>query len=295
LRKMKATLTLLKWSGITLLVTGLMFSSGVFTALLYGKITGKLSIYTGGVATPHEVHASEVAAVDDEQRQTQRTEQALPEVAELSVAVENLILAPPVSVLLSAPIIRQNPELPRGCEITSLAMLLQFYGIDVTKMDLLPQMKMDPTPIEWNGDGSIRYWGDPNNGFVGDITLKAKGFGIYHKALFPLLQSYIPTAEDLTGEPFERIEERLAKGIPVMVWTTTKYQKPEHWVEWDSANGRIRVTFSEHAVLMVGYDEQHVYLNDPLSGKQSVKVNKKQFLASWDALGNQALSYWEPK
>jgi uncharacterized protein YvpB len=42
---------------------------------------------------------------------------------------------------------------------------------------------------------------------------------------------------------------------------------------------------------MVGYDEKHVYVNDPLSGKKNVKIEKQQFIASWEALSRQALSY----
>lgn len=282
--------SVLKLGGAVSLIGGLMFSSGVFTALLYGKITGELNRYTGALES-HEVQAAESELVPTV------------EVEVLSAAPESYDLAEPEShdrtapdsIMLSAPVIRQNPELPRGCEITSLTMLLQFYGHDVTKMELLPKMKMDPTPIVWNPDGSIQSWGNPNVGFVGDITLKAKGFGIYHKALFPLLEDYVPSAVDMTGQSYLEIEQRLAAGAPVMVWTTTRYTVPDSWVEWESDDGPVKVTFSEHAVLLVGYDANHVYLNDPLSGKAQVKVNKEQFIASWEALGKQALTYIEPK
>lgn len=37
---------------------------------------------------------------------------------------------------LNVPIENQMPDLPNGCEVTSLAMLLNYYGIKVTKEDL---------------------------------------------------------------------------------------------------------------------------------------------------------------
>jgi uncharacterized protein YvpB len=55
------------------------------------------------------------------------------------------------------------------------------------------------------------------------------------------------------------------------------------------------VTFQEHTVLLVGYDENHVYVNDPRQGIKNLKVKKDQFLSSWEALGGQALSYKEFK
>ena len=36
------------------------------------------------------------------------------------------------SVKLDVPVILQNPELPNGCEVTSLAEVLQFYGFSVS-------------------------------------------------------------------------------------------------------------------------------------------------------------------
>lgn len=197
------------------------------------------------------------------------------------------------SAMIDAPLIKQKPELYSGCELTALTMLLQFYGVKKDKMALLPEMKKDPTQLKLGKDGSIQYWGDPNIGFVGDITGKQRGYGIYHAPLFILLKKYIPSGQDLTGESFEAIEQKLYEGIPVIVWTTVSFTVPsnEQWVVWDSPNGLVKATFKEHSVLLVGYDEEHVYVNDPLSGLKKFKVEKQQFIASWEAMGKQALSY----
>lgn len=50
------------------------------------------------------------------------------------------------NIIWNAPLISQNPEMKNGCEVTSLAMLLQYQGINVTKMTLASQVKKDPTP-----------------------------------------------------------------------------------------------------------------------------------------------------
>lgn len=263
------------WNGIKYvmviaLILILVFVSSVFGVLLYAKLSGKEWIlYPGG----------ESAYVQPR--------------ADIKPAVEEISPSSPKkrSHLLDAPIIRQFPELPAGCEITSLAMLLQYAGINKSKLDLVPEMKKDDTSIVWGSNGSIAFWGHPNNGFVGDITGKSKAFGIYHEALFELLQTYIPTSMDMTNMEFEEVERQISAGYPVIAWTTINFQIPQKWVTWDSPNGVIETTFMEHAVLLVGYDEQFVYVNDPWTGKKNVKIDKKQFIDSWKVMGKQALSY----
>ena len=82
-------------------------------------------------------------------------------------------------VLLDVPIIKQLPELPRGCEVTSLAMLLQYSGVNADKMTLARQIKKNPAKIH-KLNGQVHY-GDPNEGFIGDMyNIHKPGLGVYH-------------------------------------------------------------------------------------------------------------------
>lgn len=65
--------------------------------------------------------------------------------------------------IVDVPHIQQMPELPRGCEVTSLAMLLQYAGVSVDKMTLASEI----TTIPFRDSNGLR--GNPNDGFVGDI------------------------------------------------------------------------------------------------------------------------------
>ncbi|MDF2926848.1 MAG: hypothetical protein K0R57_5762 [Paenibacillaceae bacterium] len=268
----------LKYMAGFFMLVGLVFSSGVFSVLLYGRITGKewafsykyveAAPYAGVLAEPPSASPSPSPAPS-----------ARPEKK--------------ASVLLEAPIYRQHPELPSGCEITSLAMLLNYAGVAKTKMELLPDMPRDPTPMTKKADGTPAFWGNPNVGFVGEITGKGRGFGIYHGALFQLLEKYLPTAVDLTRGSFDELEQRLSEGIPSVVWTTIDFKVPPpgKWLTWETPTGPIETTFMEHAVLLVGYDEESVYVNDPWTGKGKFAVNKAQFIETWEVMGQQALSY----
>ncbi|WP_127587596.1 C39 family peptidase [Paenibacillus koleovorans] len=261
-----------KYSFTLLLIAGLLFSSGVFSVLLYAKITGKDVEW---FSPPHvEAQPNEIVTPTPEPPAPTPTPEPVK----------------PASAMLDAPVVKQLPELPSGCEITSLTMLLNYYGVAKTKMELVPEMKKDPTAIAYK-DNRISYWGNPNVGFVGEVTGKGKGFGIYHGPLMELLQAYVPTAVDMTGGTFDALERQVAAGIPAVVWTTIDYKVPTEWVEWNTASGPVVTTFMEHAVLLVGYDETNVYVNDPLSGRKNMPLNKAAFIQVWEVMGKQALSY----
>lgn len=273
---MKLLLNMAKYATAFFMMVGLVFSSGVFSVLLYGKIMGK----EWAISYEH-VDAAPISAVVEP-------------AASASPAPEPTATPAPVkkaSVLLDAPIYRQHPELPSGCEITSLSMLLNFVGVEKSKMDLLEDMPLDKTPLKSNPDGTPAYWGNPNTGFVGEITGRGKGFGIYHTALFKVLEQYVPTAVDLTRSDFEELELRLSRGIPSVVWTTIDFKVPSKWVTWDTPLGPIETTFMLHAVLLVGYDSENVYVNDPWTGKAKLQINKEQFIETYEVMGRQAISY----
>lgn len=197
------------------------------------------------------------------------------------------------SPLINAPLIDQRPQLVRGCEVTSLAMLLQTAGVKVDKMTLAKQIKKDPTPKKVI-DGVIHY-GNPNVGFVGDMyDLKKPGYGVYHGPLMELAQSYLGgRAIDLTGMDFDLVLNQLQQGIPVVVITSTTFKKipPSEWQTWETESGPIKISKKEHAVLLTGYANQKLYLNDPLRGKKNEVTNLSDFVQAWKQFGSQAISY----
>ncbi len=280
------------WNGLKLsflisLVVGLLFSAGFFSMLLYAEVSGKeLPI----LLAKSETASSEKGSLADGEDAAQPPDAALAASALPDEDVAATPAPPPEQAFLDAPAIRQYPELPAGCEVTSLAMLLQYYGVDKDKMELMSEFPKDPTPIRWKGE-TIQYWGNPNTGYVGDMTRKGIGFGVYHSGMIDFLKTYIPTGIDLTDGDFSQLEQQIAQQIPVIVWTTNNFNIPQKWVEWDTPIGPIRTTFSEHAVLLVGYDADYVYVNDPLSGKKNVKIGKERFVKTWEVMGKQALSY----
>jgi uncharacterized protein YvpB len=209
-----------------------------------------------------------------------------------SAGEKGLVIETKSNVLIDAPIIKQYPELPRGCEVTSLAMLLQYKGINVGKMELAQRVEKNKTPmIKKNG---YIYWGDPNEGFIGDIySLKNPGYGVYHKPIFNLANRYLRgKIIDLTGSEFEVLKRYLSHNSPIWVITNTTYKKlPEKaFHNWKTPNGIVKITYKEHSVLVTGYDEKNVYFNDPISGLKNRSISIKDFIEAWEQMGRQAIS-----
>lgn len=199
---------------------------------------------------------------------------------------------PKQEMMLDVPLIKQNPELKYGCEVTSLAMLLQHVGVATDKMRLADELPKDGDPVRQSGTGDITHWGDPEDGFVGDITGRTKGYAVYNKPMEQLMKSYLPDRTlNLTGQSFDDVLRQLQTGKPVVVWTTGDYKLPDRWESWKHGEEEIKTPLDLHAVVLVGYNATHVFINDPLTGKKAHPVPKQMFADSWIALGKQALTY----
>ncbi|MBC6973812.1 C39 family peptidase [Bacillus sp. Xin] len=191
-------------------------------------------------------------------------------------------------VLSHVPFIRQLPELKRGCEVTSLAMLLQSANIQVDKMRLAKEIHKVPF---WIGNKH----GHPNEGFVGNIyTYSYPGYGAYHKPIYKLAQQYLgERAIDLTGKDIESIYTQIRSGIPVLVITNSTFRRLSdgHFRNWETPQGMVRITYYEHSVLVTGYDKEKVYVHNPLGAEPHIAVSKNEFQAAWEQMGKQAISY----
>ncbi|PLR79442.1 hypothetical protein CU633_00250 [Bacillus sp. V3-13] len=220
-------------------------------------------------------------------RSDYETQSALPDDRDFSI----IKIEP--NVLLDAPVVSQFPELPRGCEVTSLAMLLQAANIQVDKMTLAEQVAKDPTPYQ-NSGGQI-FFGNPHDGFVGSMySYHEPGLGVYHEPIAQLAEQYLPgKILDITGSSFEELKIHLSDRRPVWVITNTRYKKLEdsQFQTWNTPTGQVKVTAREHSVLITGYDQDYVYFNDPLSGEKNKKAPIADFEQAWVQLGSQAITF----
>ncbi|MEH6955482.1 C39 family peptidase [Neobacillus drentensis] len=161
-------------------------------------------------------------------------------------------------IKLDVPLINQRPELPTGCEITAVTMMLQYKGVRVDKVTLANKMP--------------RHSQNPNLGYVGNPYTK-RGWTIYPSALMGLVKNYAGSAKNLTGTSNVNIEKQLVSNKSIVVWVSRMHG------------------FSVHALTLTGFDQNYYYYNDCWTGEKNAKLSKKEFNRLWGNQSKRAISY----
>lgn len=175
----------------------------------------------------------------------------------------------------------QNPELPTGCEITSLTSVLNYYGINVKKETMADDYLK-------KGDGSYykMFLGNPRD---------AGSFGCMAQPIVDAANLYFKKnnvsmkASNVSGVTFDKILEYVSQGVPMIVWNTMG-MAPAYESQTLTLDGREYTWIApEHCVVVVGYDldNNEVYVADPMAGM--VTRNLKTFEERYNSLKRQAV------
>lgn len=201
--------------------------------------------------------------------------------------------------LIKVPYIDQTEEWPTGCESVSAVMLLQYLGFHIS-VERFVERYLEREPL-FERDGKL-YGPDPRKVFAGDPA-DEKSMGCYAPVIRRALEkvfgrsgrscgegsverracgqsrefeesSEMPAedprdvweVQDLTGVPMETLlRDYIDCDIPVIFWASIDLQEtymgPE-WVLTDSGETFVWRS-NEHCMLLVGYDEENYYFNDP--------------------------------
>lgn len=194
---------------------------------------------------------------------------------------------------LDVPLIEQTPELPNGCEATSLAMVLQYHGYPAEKLELayeyIPRQDFAAgyrTTI--GGDPEEVYPGNPGTaqGYYCFPPVVVEGAGAYLEANGGAHRAY-----DVSGADESQLLEYLAAGWPVMVWQTTDQQPPalREDLAWQlSGTGEVYVPYGNlHVTVLFGYNQDHFYLANPHG--QLVEMDRGLLMQDYQAMGSRAV------
>lgn len=167
-------------------------------------------------------------------------------------------------VLLPVDTIMQLPELPTGCEITSLTIALGYLGFNVDKEYMATYYLEKADPFE--GGFNDYFIGSPWNSYSWGcyspvITNSAARFLADHNSN---LHAY-----NITGSTIEQLCLEIASGNPVIVWAGKYIDKETTTTPILLDDGTTAYWYSnEHCMVLIGYDfeKSTVTLCDPLQG-----------------------------
>lgn len=196
-----------------------------------------------------------------------------------------LIVSQQLYMLMPVKHINQNPELPTGCEITSLTMVLNYLGFNVDKT-YMAEHYLDKLETF---DGSFYDY------FIGDPT-KTNSWGCFAPAITNAANKYLSgqssslKAYNISSSSLQSLFNELSDGHPVIVWTTSDWdQKTTYTGIKLNDNSVFNWPSNEHCVVLIGFNLEKgtVFLADPLN--DVLEKDLMEFAKSYEAYYRQAV------
>lgn len=179
--------------------------------------------------------------------------------------------------IIATPYINQTPKYPTGCESVSAVMLLQYLGYSITPeefIDIYLEKK------EFEKKEGILYGPDPNKYFCGS-PYDENSFGCYAPVLKRAIEKVVKEdylVIDETDTDLEELKrEYLDQGMPVIFWACIKMKEPivgPSWVLFETEEEFTWIS-NEHCMLLVGYDNEGYYFQDPDENRGLMHYEKK--------------------
>lgn len=182
---------------------------------------------------------------------------------------------------------------PTGCEAVSATMVLKFAGYNVSASQIVNATPTDNRGKYYDNSSNSYYGGNPFKVFVGHPSIgKSKGsYGCFADPIVTAMKKIAGNkVKNISGCSENTLFDYINKGKPVIVWGIKNAGIPEKGVTWKypDGSGTFEEIVGEHCFVLIGYDNNYVYLNDPSAG-QNAKQPKSKFISNWKQLYSQAI------
>lgn len=176
----------------------------------------------------------------------------------------------------NVPELFQYPSMPAGCEIYSLAAVLQAMDHDADPDSIVANQ----LPFDVEGDDyASAFWGDPYwSGEGMPPAIMAAGNAFLEEA------GASERFANLAGTDFDELAGKASSGTPVLVWTTLDFEDL-YFDEPLEANSFYDL---EHCVVLLGVEGHRACIMDPTQGY--VTVNYDWFKYLYEQCGSMALA-----
>jgi subtilisin-like proprotein convertase family protein/uncharacterized protein YvpB len=171
----------------------------------------------------------------------------------------------------------QHQALPLDCESRSAVDWAGFFGYQINELQFHKQLEKSD---------------NPDVGFVGDVygtwgQTPPNDYGVHAGPVANLLRAYGVSAYAHRPLYWDQLRAEIAAGRPVFVWVVGSVYNgvPKYYTPSDGLH--TVVAPREHTVIVIGYSSTEVTI---LDGASTYTRSINQFLDSWSALGNMAIT-----
>ena len=165
---------------------------------------------------------------------------------------------------------QSQKKYPTGCESVSTIICLNYLGINITVDEFIKNYLESGEIIK--KDNQL-YAPSPFDKFVGSPYDDDFSFGCYEPVIEKALKKLISDkklnyeVKNLTNVPMDEIiRDYIDKDIPVIFWATMYMQPHGNGNMWivPETGEKFQWRSREHCLLLVGYNDNGYYFNDPM-------------------------------
>ena len=156
---------------------------------------------------------------------------------------------------------------PTGCESASAVMLLNYKGIKISLDDFINNfLNKSEAPTIINNK---LVADSPNNSFIGDPK-SYNGYGCYAPVIVKAMKKATSNSLNIINTTGTDIEDLISlyisKNNPVLIWASSEMKDITNGTSWyiNGKDDKFTWKKGEHCLVLVGYDKDKYYFNDPL-------------------------------
>lgn len=256
----------------------------ILTMILVGVLSFVSTVLPSSEQAETSAHSTQVVTLSAEVQTTatetdvvKGSESASKAEAETKAEVEG------TGTLLNISPVNQHPELPTGCEVTSLTMLLNYYGLYADKCDIADNYltKGEVGTVDFR----VAFEGDPRD---------SQSYGCYAPVIVDAANRYLSAngsgyqAVEVSGQELEALFQYIDSKTPVMVWGTLDCREGYYSTVWHVDGRDLQWITPEHCMVLIGYDANSVTVADPFYGEIRT-FDKETFRSGYNMLFRQAI------
>lgn len=175
-----------------------------------------------------------------------------------------------------------------ACNLTAAKMALAYRGVNFSVDSLYSQVAKDNTPY----DSASNTWGNPNAGYVGDITGGNRGYGVHWSPVASLIGKYRGTSVRSGWNMTELLKE-VEAGNPVIIWAHNGYAGSGTNTTWNlPGGGSVYTVRGMHSYVIRGFvgspeSPSTIMVNDPNRGRWN--MSPSYFNSLWGTFNRTAI------